>query len=293
MRGLAGRASFKLLHSAWQEYERDYARYFASAMVYYALISLVPVLLLVLGTLGLLLRSSELAATAELKFLQTVEASFGAALRETLGRLLQSLERGSLIAILVSLVGLVFTGSKLFLHLRMTFRAIWRHEAPLAARSARSALRRTLREKAFAFMMMLVTSLLLLVSLLLIAALQWMHARSAALPFLRQPAEWLLAVPAPFVFAPLTFALLFRFLPPARLGWRQVWPASLLCGAAWILGAEIVTSYSAYLGGNFGAYGAIGGLLIVMLWVNAMCQMLFLGAELCKVIAADHPTGCG
>jgi membrane protein len=258
-------------------------------MVYYALVSVVPLLLLVLGALGLLLRRSELAAAAEMKFLEAVEASFGAPLRDTLGRVLQSLEQGSVIAVAVSLIGLLLTGSKLFHHLRMTFRAIWRYEPPFVSGTARSALRATLFEMALAFTMMLVTSIMLLVALLLIAALQWVHARPWNAPVLGQSAAWLLTIPGPAVFAPLTFALLFRFLPPLRLEWRHVWLASVLCAAAWILGAEILASYSAYLGGNLGPYGAIGGLLIVMLWINVMSQMLFFGAELCKVIASRAP----
>ena len=57
----------RLLRAAWQEYERDHARYFAGAMVYYALISLVPLVLLVLAVLGLLLRYTEFAARASLQ----------------------------------------------------------------------------------------------------------------------------------------------------------------------------------------------------------------------------------
>jgi membrane protein len=49
---------------AWIEYERDRARYLAVAMVYYALVSLVPLLLLMLAGLGLLLRFSTIAADA-------------------------------------------------------------------------------------------------------------------------------------------------------------------------------------------------------------------------------------
>ena len=90
----------------------------------------------------------------------------------------------------------------------------------------------------------------------------------------------------PLVFAPLTFALLFRFLPPVRLEWRHIWLAAALCALAWIIGAEVLSSYGATLGGKFAAYGAIGGLLILMLWINIVSQALFFGAELCKVSAA-------
>ena len=282
MRRIPIRRIFSVLRFTWQEYERDYARYFAGAMVYYALVSLVPLILLVLGALGLLLRQSELAATAEAQVLQTVETSLGAPMRAALGGVLRGLERGSTIAVAVSLIGLLLTGAKLFHHLRMTFRAIW-HAPPLVSGPARSALRATLFETLFAFLLLLVTSSLLLIGLLLMAALQWLHARAWSLPFLRQPLAWLLATAGPLLFTPLTFALLFKALPPVRLRWREVWPASALCALAWLAGAEILGSYSAYAGKTLGAYGAIGGLLILMLWINVTSQMLFFGAELCKV----------
>jgi uncharacterized BrkB/YihY/UPF0761 family membrane protein len=59
-----------------------------------------------------------------------------------------------------------------------------------------------------------------------------------------------------------------------------------LCAVAWILGAEILALYNAYLGKDFGPYGAIGDLLIIMLWINVVSQILFFGAELCKVVAS-------
>lgn len=291
MRGLAGHPSFKLLYSAWQEYERDYARYFASALVYHILVSLLPLLLVFMGALGLVLRRSALAVTVELQFLRAVEASFGPQVSVTLQRILESLEKGpeehSVIAVVVGAIGLLLTGSNLFQHLRTTFQAIW---PPLTSRPAGNVLRATLRAtlvgKVFAFIMMLSTSVLLLLALLLIAALQWLHAPPGSLSFLSQPITWLLALPGPLIFAPLTFALLLRFLPPVRLEWRHVWLASALCAVAWIFGAEILALYNVYLGKDFGAYGAIGDVLIIMLWINAVSQILFFGAELCKVSAS-------
>ncbi|MFS8607762.1 MAG: hypothetical protein LOD94_07190, partial [Gammaproteobacteria bacterium] len=44
----------RALRLAWVEYERDRARYFAAAMAYYAFVSLVPLLLLLLSVLGLM-----------------------------------------------------------------------------------------------------------------------------------------------------------------------------------------------------------------------------------------------
>src|SRR5690348_389974 len=87
-----GRRLIALLRAAWREYESDYARYFAVAMVYDALISLVPLLLLVLGTLGILLRVSATVLAAKQRVLDTIQRSFGAELRTTIEGLLRRSE---------------------------------------------------------------------------------------------------------------------------------------------------------------------------------------------------------
>jgi membrane protein len=265
------RAFARLLRTAWREYERDYARYFASAMVYYALVSLVPLLLLLLAALGLVLRFSDTAAAAEQVVLRAVEGSFGTELRGTIEQLLRGLQQGSLIATTISLLGLVLTGSALFKHMRMTFRAVWDHAPPLVSGSIRLVLRATLFELMISFVMVLAGGSMLLAAFALMAGMHWLTG-------------WRFALPAPLIIAPLTFTLLFKYLPPVELHWRHVWLAALLCGAAWLLGAEILALYSRYLANSVSAYGALGALLVVMLWMNVVSQMLFFGAELCKVV---------
>ena len=136
----------RLLRAAWQEYERDHARYFAGAMVYYALISLVPLVLLVLAVLGLLLRYTDFAPRAEQHVLAAVESNAGLEVRKTVEHLLGQLEVESVVAALVSLVGLAWAASGLFKHLRLSFRAIWKYTPPLIAGPVRVAVRATFAE---------------------------------------------------------------------------------------------------------------------------------------------------
>jgi membrane protein len=274
----------RLLRAAWQEYQRDYAKYFALAMVYYALASLVPLLLLVLATLGLFLRVSTVAADAEQRVLQAVQTSLGPEMTATLHQLLTRLREGSIVAMGVGVVTLLVAGSTLFRHLRLSFRAIWKHDPPLAAGSVRRAVRETMAEQATAFLMLLTAGALLIVTLGLIAAVHWLSSVFSELPRFRDTTGWLLSLPVSLILATLTFALLFRFLPPVSLAWRQVWLASLLCGIAWIIGADLLALYASF--GESNPYGAIGGLLAVMLWINVMSQVLFYGAEVCKVVAS-------
>jgi membrane protein len=278
-----GRSLFAVLRAAWQEYQRDYAKYFAGAMVYYALVSLVPLLVLILATLGLLLRFSSVVAATEQRVLATVQDSVGLEGKVVLEGLLTRLQEGSSVAIVVSVGGLLITASALFRHLRLTFRALWKHDPPLVSGSVRGAVRETLAEQATAFLMVLTAGALLIVTLGLIAVVHWLSGLFAGLPHIGDGVGLFLAVPLPLALAIVTFGLLFKFLPPVALSWRQVWLAAVLCGLAWIIGADLLAWYASW--GDNSAYGAIGGLIVVMVWMKFVSQLLFYGAEICKVVA--------
>jgi len=226
-----------LLRAAWEEYERDRARYFAGAMVYFALMSAVPLLLLLLAAIGWSLRFSSAAAGVEEHVLAIVEANLGEQFRSVIETLLTQLQRESLVTTLAGLLGLLYTASKLFRHLRMSFRAIWKYEPPLVSGPMRERLGTTIREYAFAFLMVLSGGLLLMLALVLLSVTQRLGRLLAALPL------------------------------------------------AWIIGAELVTWFSAlFTGDGPTALGAFGALFVTMIWFDKVSQLLFYGAEVCKVV---------
>jgi uncharacterized BrkB/YihY/UPF0761 family membrane protein len=56
-----------------------------------------------------------------------------------------------------------------------------------------------------------------------------------------------------------------------------------------VVAAEFLALYGVFFGSSHSAYGVVGGVLAVMLVMNIVSQVLFFGAELCKVVA----TGTG
>lgn len=275
-----------LFIAAWREYERDRARYLAVAMVYYALVSLVPLLLLLLSMLGLLLRFSESAAGVEQQVLAGIEAGFGTQVRATVDRALVALQAESIVATIISVVGILLAASVLFRHLRLCFRAIWKHEPPLVSGSFLAAVRASVVERAVAFLIVLSGGAVLLVAVLLLAATQGLGRWFGDLPLIGETSGLLLPAVSAFALAALTFGALLKFLPPVAVAWRDVWPAALLCAAGWMIASELLASYGAYLGDSPSASGAFGALFAIMLWMNVVSQVLFFGAELCKTMAA-------
>lgn len=254
-------------------------------VVYYALVSLVPLLLLLFSALGLMLRFSDFAAATEQQVLRAVEQRFGTELMATIGTLLDRLQQGSIVASSISLIGLLWTASVLFRQLRLGFRAIWKHTPPLMSGSVRLAVKTTFLEQAFSFLMVITGGLLLIAALLWIGLVQWLGGLLTNRPLLSTATTWLLVLPGPMVIVLVTFALLFRFLPPVRLPWRHVSLAAVLCAVGWFIASEVLALYGTFFGHNLSTYGAIGGVMVIMLWMNVSSQLLFYSAELCKVVA--------
>ena len=141
----------------------------------------------------------------------------------------------------------------------------------------------TVREYAVAFLMVLSGGLSLVLALLLLPVTQRLSRFLVALPLVNPGSAWLVALPGSIAIVVLTFALLLRFLPPVPLGWRHVWLASVLCTASSIIGAELLTWLSTLFTSGPTALEAFGGLFVMMIWFDKVSQLLFYGAEVCKV----------
>jgi membrane protein len=280
-----GHNLFDLLRAAWIEYENDRASYFAAAMIYYALISMVPILLLLMSALGLLLRFSTVALEAQQKMLIRIEANFGTQLSLAIQQLLNAVQQESIITTVISLVGIILAASVLFKHLRLAFRAIWKFTPLLVAGSFGIVVRATVLERAVAFVMVLGGGGLLLLALALIIAAKRLSPLLDMLALHGQTTGWFITTLSSLIIAAITFALLFKFLPPIVIRWRDVWLATLLCSLSWVAAGELLALYGLFFENNSNVYGAIGGLLAALLWMNIVSQVLFFGGELCKVVS--------
>src|SRR5690606_25558785 len=126
-------------------------------------------------------------------------------------------QKESLGATVLAVAGLLLTASVLFRHLRMSFRAIWKRDPPLIAGRVGSVVRETILERALSFVMVLGGGALLLAALTLIAVSQWIVRAVGGLPLLGSAVEQVLPPAGSVLLAAITFAILYKVLPPVRL----------------------------------------------------------------------------
>src|SRR5690606_14449727 len=93
-----------------------------------------------------------------------------------------------------------------------------------------------------------------------------------------------------FVVITALFAFIFRFLPDARMRFRDVVGGALFTAALFMLGRYLIALYMQF-SAPASAYGAAGAIIVLLLWVYYSAAILYFGAEFTTVYALKYGGG--
>jgi membrane protein len=85
----------------------------------------------------------------------------------------------------------------------------------------------------------------------------------------------------------LLFAMIFRYLPDAKIAWRDVWVGATLTAILFAVGKFALGLYLGS-GAAGSAYGAASSLITLLLWIYYAAQILLFGAEFTQVYANTY-----
>jgi membrane protein len=86
------------------------------------------------------------------------------------------------------------------------------------------------------------------------------------------------------------FALIFKYLPDAKIKWKTVWIGALITSILFVIGKFLLGVY--FGEANPGStYGAAGTIVLILLWVSYSCLILFFGAEFTWVFSKRYGLG--
>ncbi len=84
----------------------------------------------------------------------------------------------------------------------------------------------------------------------------------------------------------LLFALIFKFLPDAKISWQNVWIGAAATAFLFEIGKQLLALYLGHQGSS-SPYGAATSVILLLLWVYyASCILLF-GAEFTQVYTME------
>jgi membrane protein len=84
-----------------------------------------------------------------------------------------------------------------------------------------------------------------------------------------------------FGIAVLGLATVYRFAPDRQEAqWRWVTPGSLIAAALWLIGSALFALYVRNWGSYDETYGALGGVIVLLMWFYLSGYIIILGAEI-------------
>src|SRR2546423_14664366 len=265
--------AFDLLKQTAMEWLDDKAPQLGAALAYYTVFSLAPLILVLLAIIGVLFREDPSGAWSR------VTEQMGYFLDKSAVQVVTDIAQEaakpgkSTMATIIGIALALFGASGVFGQLQDALNTIWGVKAKPG-----EGLMSFLRVRFISFAMLGGVFFLLLVSLTIEALLKsFSHYVQAALP-----GGMAIAVSVYLVFdfavVVLLFAMIFKFLPDAKIQWRDVWIGAVMTAISFGVGKWALGLYLGS-GAAASAYGAASSLITLLLWIYYSSQILLFGAE--------------
>ena len=270
--------SLDLFKETAQKWVQDKCPQLGAALAYYTVFSLAPLVLVLLAVFGLIFGGSEQARekiTDQLRYL--IDPSGVKVIQDIAANAAQP--KGGILATAIGIMIGIFGASGVFGQLQDALNTIWGVKPKPGG-----GIWSFLRARFLSFAMVGGVCFLLLVSLTVESLIR---AFSSYLQNVLPGGHFLaLAIFLVFDFTVILLlcAMIFRYLPDAKISWHDVWTGAALTTVLFTIGKFVL---GLYLGSGAGgsAYGAASSLITLLLWIFYSAQIMLFGAEFTQVYA--------
>ena len=240
----------------------------AASLAFYALLSLAPLLVLLLWMTASMYPPAQQSLIDQIGELAGPGA--GAVAETVIRNATDQPDMGSLAGLWST--ALLFVGATVvFAQLQGALNLIFRSE-----KQRFTGLPAWLRKRVFSLGVVLAIGFLLVISMVATTALQLAFARlPSLLPVVGYATTFLIYV--------VTFAFLYHYLPDRRVAWPQAFLGGAITAALFATGRWAIGLYLAETAPG-SAYGSMGALVLLLVWIYYGSVVFFIGALLTAVI---------
>lgn len=253
----------------------------SAVVAYYAVLSLPALLVIIINLVGAIWGVDIVQGRLTDEF--TIALGSNAA--ETIEKIVQDTQNKdqSLISTVIGIATLLFGATGVLYQLKISLNEIWRIDRPTNFSFWKLA-----SERARSFAFILVIGFLLLISFMVTAAISALndYLRSIitdAVIYLAYAVD----IVSSIAIITVMFALMFKFLPDARIKWRAVWFGAFITAVMFVIGKFLLGLYFGMVKPD-STYGAAGTIVLILLWVSYSCLILFFGAQFTYVYAKTY-----
>ncbi len=264
---------WKLLKTAFKQWnEKDPFRE-SAIIAYYAIFSLPGLLLVIITLAGYFFGKGQVN--------EYLSGQIASALSEDTARQVQVVvdkaydEDQSFIATIIGIATILMGATGVFFQFQKSLNFIW----DVKPDPEKSGIWQVVKARLFSLGLIITIAFLLLISLVIttvLSALAGYIQRNWPdyIMFLFHIVNFLFSL----AIITLLFAMMFKFMPDAKVRWRTVWIGSVLTSLLFALGKSALGIYFGQANPGSG-YGAAGFIILILLWTSYSSMIVFYGAE--------------
>jgi len=253
---------------------------YAAAIAFFTVFSLPSVLIIIVRILSSFVSKDEI----QQNIAEQIESLIGPASSEEIINIIENraLQSGGVLITIVGIFFLLFSSTVIFAFLQKALNAIW----GVKPKPEKGALKFA-KDRLLSFSIIIILGFLMLVSLALEAILSF--ARDYLESLFSSYTVYVMDVTNYFIALVVIsgiFALIFKFLPDAKIRWRDVLVGALVTGLLFTLGKFLIGLLlsNTNITSTYGAAGSLAGILV---WVFYSSIIVLIGAMFTRVYAAN------
>lgn len=270
--------AFSLLKATFKEWLNDDPFRQSAVIAYYSIFSLPGLLIILIWVAG--------AAFGQEAVEGKISSQVGSMLGEDTGKTVETMiknaqsQDSNIFMKIVGIGTLLFGATTVFFQLQKSLNYIWEVE-----QKPDSDFKQLLLDRASSLGLIIIIGFLLLISLVasaLITSLSdWLSSNFPDyIIYLAEGTNLLLSLGI----ATILFALMFKVLPDVEIIWSMVWKGAFVTALLFVIGKFLLGLYFG-MASPESSYGAAGSVILILLWINYSCLIMFFGAEFTQMYA--------
>lgn len=272
--------AYLLIHQTVVTFQHNDPVIYAAAIAFFTIFSLPSVLIIIVKVLGSFISQSQIQENLATQMEELIDPARAGEILDIIEK--SNLQDAGLLISTVSIIFLVISATVIFTIVQKALNSIW----GVKPRSKISALKFA-RDRLLSFIMILLLGFLMLVSLLLEALLSFAKEYfqiifSDYTVYFMETGNYIISI----LLISIIFTLTFKFLPDAKIRWRDAGVGALVTSILFTIG-KLLISLMLSNTNVMSTYGAAGSLAGILIWVFYSSLIVLIGAMFTKVYAAN------
>ncbi len=270
---------WEVLKETFKEWNSSNASGDSASIAYYAIFSIPGLLIIIIWIAGNFFGQEAIQGQISSQINSVLGTEAAKSIEDMIASAL--IDKDNVIMKTVGVFTLIFGGTTVFFQLQKSLNTLWDIEA-----APKKALVKFILDRANSLGMILVIGFLLMITMVLSSAISLLnnyitYRLGLETYILMEVVNYVVG----FILVVLVFAFMFKVLPDVEITWKSVWLGAILTAVLFTLGKFLLSLYFSELKPT-SVFGTAGTIVLIMMWINYSCMLVFFGAEFTKVYSA-------